>query len=84
MPAPDARDRGRVRYRITVRGELSAKRAAMLGDVEVRAAHGETIVEADVATPLALDALITRVGDLGLEIISLGQEDIALLHRRRG
>lgn len=56
----------------------------MLGDVETRAAHGETVVEADVATPLALDALVTRVADLGLEIISLGQEDSALLHRRRG
>ena len=73
-----------MRYRITVRGELSTKLAAMLGDVETRAAHGETIVEAEVATPDALDALVTRMGDLGLEIISLGREDSAVLHRRRG
>jgi hypothetical protein len=72
------------RYTFTVRGELGARLASSIGDVEVEAAGGQSIVTASIAAPADLDALVGRLGDLGLEIISLGQEEHALSHPRGG
>ena len=68
------------RYAITVRGELGARMASTIGDVQVSAADGHSVVAASIAAPGELDALVGRLGDLGLEIVSLGQEEHALQH----
>jgi hypothetical protein len=63
-----------MRYRITVRGEVSPRFVSSLGIVVVAARAGATEVVGEPATPAELEELVERLGDLGLEIVSLRRE----------
>jgi hypothetical protein len=62
------------RYRIVVEGRLSSRFANSLTGVELEPHPGVTALLAELETAVELDALLERLGDLGLEVVSLGQQ----------
>ena len=61
------------RYRIVVRGEVGAGVGAAFAGMTIRSATGRTSIEGEVADQAALQGLIDRIGDFGLEIVSVDQ-----------
>jgi hypothetical protein len=59
------------RYRIVVAGELSCRFAPAFDGMMVRCAGGETAITGVVVDQSQLHGLLDRVGDLGLELVSL-------------
>jgi hypothetical protein len=63
-----------IRYRILIDGRLTSRLAGSL-DVGELEPHGSgTVVVVDVADAAELDALLQRLGDLGVNVVSLEQE----------
>ena len=59
------------RYRIVVAGELSRRFAPAFDGMTVRCAGGETAITGVVLDQSQLHGLLDRVGDLGLELVSV-------------
>jgi hypothetical protein len=76
------------RYRIVVVGELSRRFAPAFEGMTVRCTGGQTAITGMVVDQSQLHGLLDRVGELGLELVSvnaIGDEDpSAGVQRRRG
>jgi hypothetical protein len=59
------------RYRIVVAGELSRRFAPAFDGMTVRCTGGETSITGMVVDQSQLHGLLDRVGDLGLELVSV-------------
>jgi hypothetical protein len=58
-------------YRIVVRGELSRRYLPAFEGMTLTASGGETAITGPVVDQAQLHGLLDRVGDLGLELISV-------------
>ena len=58
-------------YRIVVRGELSHRYLQAFEGMTLAAGDGETAITGPVVDQAQLQGLVDRVGDLGLELVSL-------------
>jgi hypothetical protein len=58
-------------YRIVVRGELSHRYLPAFEGMTLAAADGQTAITGPVVDQAQLHGLLDRVGDLGLELISV-------------
>ena len=58
-------------YRIVVRGELSHRYLPAFEGMTLAAGDGETAITGPVVDQAQLHGLVDRVGDLGLELISV-------------
>jgi hypothetical protein len=63
-----------IRYRILIDARLTSRLARNIDAVEIEPAGSGMALVADVAGAAALDALLQRLGDLGLAVVSLEQE----------
>jgi hypothetical protein len=59
------------RYRIVVAGELSGRFAPAFDGMAVRCAGGQTAITGTVVDQSQLHGLLDRVGELGLELVSV-------------
>ena len=59
------------RYRIVVAGELSRRFAPAFDGMTVQCAGGKTAITGVVLDQSQLHGLLDRVGDLGLELVSV-------------
>ena len=59
------------RYRIVVAGELSRRFAPAFDGMTVQCAGGKTAITGVVVDQSQLHGLLDRVGDLGLELVSV-------------
>jgi hypothetical protein len=64
-------DAGSTTYRIVVRGELSQRYAPAFEGMTLTSGDGETAIVGLVIDQAQLHGLLNRVGDLGLELISV-------------
>ena len=64
------RGAGRV-YRIVVRSELSERYAAAFEEMEMETKGGQTVLTGGVVDQVQLHGIIDRIGDLGLELVSV-------------
>ena len=63
-----------VRYRILIDGRLGSRLASSIGSVELEP-HGSGMdLLVEMAEAGELDALLRRLGDLGVTVVSLEQE----------
>ena len=62
---------GQRRYRIVVVGELSRRFAPAFEGLTVRCAGGQTALTGVVVDQSQLHGLLDRVGELGLELVSV-------------
>lgn len=62
------------RYRIVIDGRLTARLASSLEGVALDVDDAGTALLVDVASAVDLDELLQRLGDLGLNVVSLGQQ----------
>jgi hypothetical protein len=63
-----------IRYRVLISGRLTSRLASSIDAVELEShAHGMVLV-VEVADASELDALLQRLGDLGMNVVSLEQE----------
>jgi hypothetical protein len=58
-------------YRIVVRGELSQRYLPAFEGMTLTTGHGKTAITGPVVDQAQLHGLLDRVGDLGLELISV-------------
>ena len=58
-------------YRIVVRGELSARYAPAFEEMTLATGDGQTAITGPVIDQAHLHGLLNRIGDLGLELISI-------------
>ena len=58
-------------YRIVVRGELSARYVPAFEGMAMATGDGQTAITGPVTDQAHLHGLLVRVGDLGLELISV-------------
>jgi hypothetical protein len=63
-----------VRYRILIDGRLTSRLADSLDAVAFEPHGSGTVLVVDLADAADLDALLGRLGDLGLTVVSLEQE----------
>ena len=63
-----------LRYCVLVDGTLTSRLSSTLGAVAIEPRGGGTALHVDVAGAGDLDALLQRLGDLGLAVVSLEQE----------
>jgi hypothetical protein len=66
------------RYRIVVAGELSGRFAPAFDGMTVQCTAGQTVITGVVVDQPQLHGLLDRVGELGLELVSvnaIGDED---------
>jgi hypothetical protein len=63
-----------IRYRILIDGRLTARLTGSLDAVEFEPHGSGMVLVVDVADAADLDALLGRLGDLGLTVVSLEQE----------
>jgi hypothetical protein len=79
---------GPKRYRIVVAGELSGRFAPAFDGMTVQCTGGQTAITGMVVDQSQLHGLLDRVGELGLELVSVnpvGDKDPpAAAKRRRG
>jgi hypothetical protein len=59
------------RYRIVVRGELRGSLASAFEGMWLTAGSGVTTLEGEVVDQVHLHGLLDRMGELGLEIVSV-------------
>jgi hypothetical protein len=59
-------------YELVIRGEPGELLRAAFADVDLRPGPGATILTGDIDAP-ALHALLARIGNLGLELVSVQQ-----------
>jgi hypothetical protein len=63
-----------IRYRVLIDGRLTSRLASRIDAVELEPQGSGMVLLVDVADPRELDALLQRLGDLGVDIVSLEQE----------
>ena len=63
-----------IRYRILTDGRLTSRLASSIDAVELEPSGRGMALLVDVADPWELDALLERLGDLGVNVVSLEQE----------
>lgn len=63
-----------IRYRILIHGRLTSRLASSIDAVELEPHGRRMVVVVDVADAAELDALLQRLGDLGVDVVSLEQE----------
>jgi hypothetical protein len=63
-----------IRYRILIDGTLTSRLASSIDAVELEPSGRGMALLVDVADPSELDALLERLGDLGVNVVSLEQE----------
>jgi len=63
-----------IRYRILIDGRLTARLASGIDAVELEPHGSGMLVVADLADTADLDALLQRLGDLGVNVVSLEQQ----------
>jgi hypothetical protein len=66
--------RSMIRYRILIEGRLTSRLASSIDAVELEPTVDGMALLVDVADPSELDALLERLGDLGVNVVSLEQE----------
>jgi hypothetical protein len=64
-----------LRYEIRVKGILDGRRTAWFEDLQVSSDREDTVIVGPVADQAALHGLLTKVGDLGLFLISVRHLD---------
>ena len=62
------------RYRILIDSRLTSRLASRFDAVELEPTGRGMALLVDVADPSELDALLERLGDLGVNVVSLEQE----------
>jgi hypothetical protein len=62
-------------YRLVVRGELDSRFAYLFGGMTMTACAGTTVLTGDVVDQAQLHGLIERIEELGLELVSVQQEE---------
>ena len=65
-----------IRYRILIDGRLTSRLASSIDAVELEPSGRGMALLVDVADPSELDALLERLGDLGVNVVSLEQEPL--------
>ncbi|HKF00028.1 MAG TPA: hypothetical protein VKG45_13965 [Actinomycetes bacterium] len=60
-----------IHYEIVVRGELSQRFSTAFEGMTLTAGHGRTVIAGPVVDQAQLHGLLTRVSDLGLELVSV-------------
>ena len=65
------------RYRLVVRGELDDRFAYLFAGMTMTTSAGNTILTGDVIDQAHLHGLIQRIEELGLELVSVQQEERA-------
>jgi hypothetical protein len=63
-----------IRYCILIEARLTSRLARNIDAVEIKPAGSGTALRVDVSDVGELDALLQRLGDLGLTVVSLEQE----------
>jgi hypothetical protein len=63
-----------IRYRILIDSRLTSRLASSIDAVELEPTGRGMALLVDVADPSELDALLDRLGDLGVNVVSLEQE----------
>jgi hypothetical protein len=63
-----------IRYRILIDGRLTSRLAGGIDAVELEPHGRRMVLVVDVADAAELDALLQRLGDLGVDVVSLAQE----------
>jgi hypothetical protein len=64
-------------YRLVVRGELDDRFAYLFAGMTMTTSAGNTILTGDVIDQAHLHGLIQRIEELGLELVSVQQEEQA-------
>jgi hypothetical protein len=62
------------KYRIVIRGRLSERLGAAFGELSLERRRGRTVLEGS-GDELSLPAVLDRVRDLGLEVVSVDDGD---------
>jgi hypothetical protein len=62
-------------YRLVIAGEVSDRVALAFSEMTVTSEGGETIVSGHVRDQAALQGLLQRISDLGLELLSVTAVD---------
>lgn len=70
------RDDAPLRYALVVRGELESRFDAIFEGLSLQRSDGKTTLEGEVQDQAVLQGLIDRIGDFGLELISVNQIDL--------
>jgi hypothetical protein len=65
-----------IRYRVLIDGRLTSRLASYIDAVELEPQRSGMVLLVEVADPRELDALLQRLGDLGVDVISLEQEPL--------
>jgi hypothetical protein len=63
-----------IRYRILIDGRLTSRLASGIDTVELEPHGPRMVLVVDVADAAELDALLQRLGDLGVDVVSLEQQ----------
>jgi hypothetical protein len=63
-----------IRYRVVIDGRLTSRLAGNIDAAELEPYKGGTALLVDVANAAELDALLQRLGDVGLNVVTLEQE----------
>jgi hypothetical protein len=66
---------GPARYEIRVEGVLDSRWAAWFGGLRIETGDTQTIISGSLADQAALHGVLTRIGDLGLCLISVCRLD---------
>ena len=61
------------RYRIAVRGRLSERFASAFDGMSLHAGQGETVLVGELRDQAHLHAILERLRDLGLELVSVNE-----------
>jgi hypothetical protein len=63
-----------IRYRILIDGRLTSRLASSIDAVELEPQGRRMVLVMEVGDAAELDALLQRLGDLGVTVVSLEQE----------
>jgi hypothetical protein len=66
---------GPARYEIRVEGVLDSRWAAWFGGLRIETDDAQTIISGSLADQAALHGVLTKIGDLGLSLISVCRLD---------
>lgn len=66
---------GSARYQIRVEGILDSRWAAWFGGLHIETEETQTVISGSLADQPALHGLLTKIGDLGLCLISVRRLD---------
>ena len=66
---------GRAHYEIRVEGILDSRWAAWFGGLHIERDGTQTVISGSLADQPALHGLLTKIGDLGLSLVSVRRLD---------